>query len=186
MQLIVDGQHVADDVVRLVFAAARGRVALVTDAIAAAGQGDGRYRLGGVEVEVRDGVARGAGGMLAGSTVTMIESVRRVHELGVPLPEAVAAATSTPARIAGQPLGSLAPGATADVGRPRRPPRDPACCAWRSRSLGLRKQAPCARERERSRVVAAGNGPYAVGRLRLRPAGICAALATLEHVDRRR
>ncbi len=115
VQLIVDGQHVADDVVRIVFAAARGRVALVTDAIAAAGQGDGRYRLGGVEVEVRDGVARGEGGMLAGSTVTMIESVRRVHELGVPLPEAVAAATSTPARIAGRPLGSLAPGATADA-----------------------------------------------------------------------
>ena len=115
VQLIVDGQHVADDVVRIVFAAARGRVALVTDAIAAAGQGDGRYRLGGVEVEVRDGVARGEGGMLAGSTVTMIESVRRVHGLGVPLAEAVAAASATPARIAGRPLGSLAEGSTADV-----------------------------------------------------------------------
>ncbi len=115
VQLIVDGQHVADDVVRVVFAAARGRVALVTDAIAAAAQGDGRYRLGGVEVEVRDGVARGEGGMLAGSTVTMIESVRRVHELGIPLPEAVAAASSTPARIAGRALGSLAPKNTADA-----------------------------------------------------------------------
>jgi N-acetylglucosamine-6-phosphate deacetylase len=53
--------------------------------------------------------------MLAGSTVTMIESVRRVHALGVPLPEAVAAAASVPARIAGKPVGSLAAGSAADV-----------------------------------------------------------------------
>ena len=106
VQLIVDGTHLADEVVRIAFAAARGRVALVTDAIAAATLGDGSYRLGGVDVEVRDGVARGAGGMLAGSVVTMDESVRRVHALGVPLEEALAAASAN---------GSLAPGSRADV-----------------------------------------------------------------------
>lgn len=106
VQLIVDGIHLADEVVRIAFAAARRRVALVTDAIAAATLGDGSYRLGGVDVEVRDGVARGAGGMLAGSVVTMDESVRRVHALGIPLEEALAAASAN---------GSLAPGSRADV-----------------------------------------------------------------------
>jgi len=106
VQLIADGTHLADEVVRLAFAAARGRVQLVTDAIAAATLGDGRYRLGRVEVDVRDGIARGAGGMLAGSVVTMDESVRRVHALGVPLEEALAAASGG---------SSLAPGSPADV-----------------------------------------------------------------------
>jgi N-acetylglucosamine-6-phosphate deacetylase len=115
IQLIVDGHHLADDVVRLVLRAAAGRVALVTDAIAAAGMGDGRYRLGSVDVEVRDGVARGADGMLGGSTVTMLESVRNIHRLGVPLVDAVAAATSVPARTARQPVGVLRVGGPADV-----------------------------------------------------------------------
>ena len=106
VQLIADGNHLADEVVRIAFAAARGRVALVTDAIAAATLGDGSYRLGGVDVEVRNGVARAAGGMLAGSVVTMDDSVRRVHALGVPLEEALAAASAN---------GSLAPGSRADV-----------------------------------------------------------------------
>jgi N-acetylglucosamine-6-phosphate deacetylase len=115
VQLIVDGQHVADDVVRIVSRAAAGRLALVTDAMAGAGMPDGRYRLGSTEVEVRDGVARGDDGMLGGSTVTMIDSVRNLHALGVPLVEAVAAATSVPARVVGKPVGVLAAGGPADV-----------------------------------------------------------------------
>ena len=53
VQLILDGHHVADETARVVWRAAAGRVALVTDAIAAAGVGDGSYRLGDVDVEVR-------------------------------------------------------------------------------------------------------------------------------------
>src|SRR5204863_4092192 len=87
-----------------------------TDAIAAAGVGDGRYRLSGVEVEVRDGVARRADGALAGSVATMPEAVRNLHALGVPLAEALAAASAAPARAIGRPeLGALRPGAAADV-----------------------------------------------------------------------
>ena len=77
--------------------------------------GDGRYRLGSVDVEVRDGVARGDDGMLGGSTVTMIESVRNLHRLGLPLVEAVAAATSVPARAARKRVGVLRVGEPADV-----------------------------------------------------------------------
>jgi N-acetylglucosamine-6-phosphate deacetylase len=69
-----------------------------------------------VEVVVRDGVARRRDGVLAGSVVTMIESVRNLHSLGASLVEAVAAATSVPARILGRPrLGELRRGGDADV-----------------------------------------------------------------------
>src|SRR5207248_3544489 len=58
VQVIVDGIHLANETAQVVWRAAAGRVALVTDAIAAAGPGtlDGAYSLGGFEVSVRDGV----------------------------------------------------------------------------------------------------------------------------------
>jgi N-acetylglucosamine-6-phosphate deacetylase len=116
VQIILDGVHLADDTARLVWQAARGRVALVTDAIAAAGAGDGSYTLAGVDFEVEDGVARSADEVLAGSTVCMIDAVRNLVALGAPLDAALAAATEVPARIAGRPeLGTLAPGSVADV-----------------------------------------------------------------------
>jgi N-acetylglucosamine-6-phosphate deacetylase len=116
VQVILDGVHLADDTARLVWQAAAGRVALVTDAIAAAGAGDGRYRLAGVDFEVENGVARRADRVLAGSTVPMIEAVRNLVTLGAPVGLALAAASEVPARIAGRPdLGTLSPGASADV-----------------------------------------------------------------------
>jgi N-acetylglucosamine-6-phosphate deacetylase len=115
VQLIVDGHHVAPTTVRLVWSAAGGRVALVTDAIAGASVGDGRYRLGDVEVEVRHGSARNSDDVLAGSVVTMIEAIRNLHALGVPLADSLDAATSVPARVVGADVGTLEPGARADV-----------------------------------------------------------------------
>ena len=116
VQVILDGVHLADETARLVWQAAGGRVALVTDAIAAARAGDGSYTLAGVDFEVEDGVARNADEVLAGSTVCMIEAVRNLVALGAPLEAALAAATEVPARIAGRPgLGTLAPGSVADV-----------------------------------------------------------------------
>ena len=116
VQVILDGHHLAEETARVVWRAAGGRVALVSDAIAAAGVGDGSYRLGDVDVEVRDGVARRADGVLAGSALALIEAVRRLHALDVPLADAVGAATAVPARIARRPdLGSLRPGADADI-----------------------------------------------------------------------
>jgi len=116
VQVILDGEHLADEVVKMIWNAAAGRVALVTDAVAATGVGDGQYRLGGVDVEVKDGVARRASdGVLAGSVTTMIEGIRQLHALGAPLAEAVAAATSVPARVTGRGAGVLRSGAAADV-----------------------------------------------------------------------
>jgi N-acetylglucosamine-6-phosphate deacetylase len=101
VQLILDGVHVAPMAAAIAWRAAAGRVALVTDAMAGAGLGDGEYRLGGVTVEVRDGVARGPTGALAGSTLTMVEAVRNLHALGASLEAAVGAATEVPARVLG-------------------------------------------------------------------------------------
>jgi len=116
VQIILDGVHLADDTARLVWQTAGGRVALVTDAIAAAGVGDGSYTLAGVDFEVEDGVARSADQVLAGSTVCMIDAVRNLVALGAPLEAALGAATEVPARIAGRPdLGTLAPGSVADI-----------------------------------------------------------------------
>jgi N-acetylglucosamine-6-phosphate deacetylase len=116
IQLIVDGNHLAEDTVRVVWGAAAGRVALVSDATAATGARGESYRLGDVEVEVRDGVPQRQDGTLVGGSATLLDGVRRLHALGVPLPDAVAAATSVPAALVHQPsLGTLAPGAEADV-----------------------------------------------------------------------
>jgi N-acetylglucosamine-6-phosphate deacetylase len=116
VQLIVDGIHLAPETTLLVWHAAAGRVALVTDAIAAAGKSDGSYSLGEVSVDVRDGVARREDGVLAGSVLTMIEAVRNLHLLGVPLEQAVDAATAVPARVLGlDDVGRIAVGGRADV-----------------------------------------------------------------------
>jgi N-acetylglucosamine-6-phosphate deacetylase len=116
VQLIADGHHVAADTLLVACRAARGRVALVTDAGAAARMGDGEFTLAGETVVSAGGAVRTPGGRLAGSALTMIDAVRNVHALGIPLEEALTAATAVPAGIAGRPdLGRLAPGSRADV-----------------------------------------------------------------------
>jgi N-acetylglucosamine-6-phosphate deacetylase len=116
VQVILDGHHLADETASLIWRAAAGRTALVTDAIAAAGAGDGLFRSGGADVFVEDGAARLAGGTLAGATLTMIVAMRRLCSLGVPLVDAAAAATRVPAAAARRPdLGILRVGHQADV-----------------------------------------------------------------------
>lgn len=116
VQLIADGHHVAGDTLLVAWQAARGRLALVTDAVAATAMGDGEFGLAGRRLVSSEGVVRGPEGQLAGSVLTMIDAVRNVHALGLPLEEALTAATAVPARIAGRPdLGRLAPGSPADV-----------------------------------------------------------------------
>ncbi len=115
VSLIVDGIHLADETVRLALAAP-GRVALITDAIAAAGQPDGTYPLGNRTVKVDQGSARLDDGTLAGSVLTMDVAVRNLVDLGASLPDAVAAATVVPAdAVHRSDLGRLEVGAGADV-----------------------------------------------------------------------
>jgi N-acetylglucosamine-6-phosphate deacetylase len=116
VQLILDGHHVAPETALLTWRAAAGRLALVTDAVAASGESDGAFWLGSVQVTARDGVVRREDGTLAGSALTMVEAVRNLLELGATLEEAVNAATSVPARIAGRDdVGLLGMGRPADV-----------------------------------------------------------------------
>jgi N-acetylglucosamine-6-phosphate deacetylase len=116
VQLILDGIHLAPETASVVWRAAAGRVALVTDAMAGAALTDGGYRLGGVAIELRDGVARGSGDVLAGSTLTMIEAVRNLCALGASLEDAVGAASLVPARVLLNPVaGRIAVGLPADV-----------------------------------------------------------------------
>lgn len=119
LEIINDGVHVHPEVVRIVFGAAPGRIALVTDAMAAAGSTDGTYQLGSLTVDVVGGVARLAGGgSIAGSTLTQDAALRRaVTESRIPLPEAVRALTETPAHAVGRSgdLGRLDVGFAADA-----------------------------------------------------------------------
>jgi N-acetylglucosamine-6-phosphate deacetylase len=100
--IIVDGIHVAPPVVKLFLQMkGRERAVLITDAISATGMPDGRYQLGPIEVDVKDGKCT-ANGSLAGSVLTMDRAVRNVTEFsGWSLRDAVQAATLNPARAAG-------------------------------------------------------------------------------------
>jgi N-acetylglucosamine-6-phosphate deacetylase len=117
VELIADGHHVAADTLLAAWRAAAGRFALVSDAVAAAGLGPGEYRLGGRTVTAAaDGSVRGPEGQLAGSGIALLDAVRHLHGLGVPLEHALHAATAVPARLCGRPeLADLAPGTPADV-----------------------------------------------------------------------
>jgi N-acetylglucosamine-6-phosphate deacetylase len=116
VQMIVDGRHLADETVRLVWAVAGGRVALVSDATAAAAAGPGTYRLGAVEISVTNGVPLRDDGVIAGTALTMLDAVRNLHALGVPFEDAVGAATIVPARLLGRSdVGVLELGGAADV-----------------------------------------------------------------------
>jgi N-acetylglucosamine-6-phosphate deacetylase len=118
LEIINDGRHVAASVIRLAFGAAPGRIALVSDAMAAAGAADGDYRLGTRDVTVRDGTATLAGtDTLAGSTLTLDDALRRAIAAGIEPTDAVAALTSTPAGVLGlgDRFGQLRPGYAADL-----------------------------------------------------------------------
>ncbi|ONI72947.1 N-acetylglucosamine-6-phosphate deacetylase [Actinosynnema sp. ALI-1.44] len=119
VELIVDLVHVHPTVVRLAARhAGPGRTVLITDAIAAAGVGDGVYDVGGLEVTVVDGVPRIAGGgSLAGSTLTMDAAFRNlVTGCGLTIREAVTACSTRPAALLGltEETGSLTVGLAAD------------------------------------------------------------------------
>lgn len=118
LELILDGVHVHPSVARLLLTAAPQRVALITDAMAAAAHTDGRYRLGELDVQVTDGRALLDDGVtIAGSTLTLDRAVRTaVVDLGLSASDAVGAATAVPAAALGDSTrGSLEPGMRAEL-----------------------------------------------------------------------
>ncbi|WP_030380091.1 MULTISPECIES: N-acetylglucosamine-6-phosphate deacetylase [unclassified Streptomyces] len=120
VELINDGTHLHPAALQLAFRhAGAARVAFITDAMDAAGFGDGRYLLGPLEVEVSDGVARLVeGGSIAGSTLTLDRAFQRAVTVdGLPVEDVVAALSVNPARLLGRAdeVGSLTPGTYADL-----------------------------------------------------------------------
>jgi len=116
LELILDGSHVHEALFALALRAARGKLVLVTDAIRAAGLGDGETELGGQRVVVRSGRATLADGTLAGSVLTLDRALANAVAAGVSLEDASALLSRNPADYLGRKdLGRLERGARADV-----------------------------------------------------------------------
>ncbi|GAA4834247.1 amidohydrolase family protein [Luteimicrobium xylanilyticum] len=122
VELVGDGTHLDPGTVATVFElVGADAIALVTDAMAAAGMPDGSYQLGPMAVVVAGGVARLAdgsaeGGSIAGGTAHLIDVVRHTVAAGIPLPDAVRAASLTPAGVLGRSdVGALEAGRRADL-----------------------------------------------------------------------
>ncbi|MEU2491903.1 N-acetylglucosamine-6-phosphate deacetylase [Streptomyces sp. NPDC007883] len=120
VELINDGTHLHPAALELAFhRAGAARVAFITDAMDAAGFGDGVYHLGPLAVEVKEGVARLVeGGSIAGSTLTLDTAFRRAATVdGLPVEDIVQAISVNPARLLGlhDRVGSIEPGKDADL-----------------------------------------------------------------------
>lgn len=119
VELICDGMHVVPDMVDLVFRVKdHDKMVLISDAILAAGLGDGDYNFWNFHITVKDGLAREDSGTIAGSTLTMIHAVSNVQKFaGLGFAQAVKCASLIPARAVGLDgeLGSITPGKRADL-----------------------------------------------------------------------
>ena len=118
-ELICDGVHVSAPAMQIALRCKGiNKLILITDCISAGGLADGRYKLGAVDVVVKNGVVRTEEGSLAGSTLRLLDAVNRMHnELGASFENAVKMASLNPARLLGidRFTGSLRTGKTADI-----------------------------------------------------------------------
>jgi N-acetylglucosamine-6-phosphate deacetylase len=118
VELIVDGHHLSFEKVKELFASLGPRIIMVSDAMAAAGKGDGSYTIGALPVEVKDGVARLTSNQkLAGSTLTISQAFSNlIKHCGLSLEQAVHATATQPAKAFGlRDRGSIAVGMRADL-----------------------------------------------------------------------
>ena len=118
-EVIADGVHLHPNILQLIYRL-KGpeKIALISDCICAGGFPDGTYQLGELSVEVKAGVARTKQGSLAGSTLTLNNGIRNMHELGqVPMHESVNMASIVPAKHIGvdSTLGSITVGKRANL-----------------------------------------------------------------------
>ena len=118
VELISDGIHIHPSVVRATFKMfGPERVVLISDSMRATGMENGTYELGGQEVTVKDGKATLANGTIAGSATNLYDCMCKAVSFGIPLEEAVFAATRNPAKSIGiyDEVGSLSVGKEADI-----------------------------------------------------------------------
>lgn len=116
LEFINDGVHLNDEIMDFLIGKYSSRLISITDAMSAAGVGDGDYLIGTLEVHVKDGVARlTSNNSLAGSTLTLNRSYDRLIAKGVNIPEASKILSENPAKSFGKRnLGSIAIGNKAD------------------------------------------------------------------------
>lgn len=117
VELITDGLHIHPAVVRLVHRLFGEKLVLISDSLRCAGMPDGEYELGGQPITMKNGKATLTGtDTLAGSSIHLMEGLRRAVRFGVPLEAAITAATLAPARAIGaaDTIGSLESGKAAD------------------------------------------------------------------------
>ena len=116
--VIADGIHLDPFMLRLLLKVKGERgISLISDAIAAAGRGDGDYQIWGETIIVKDGRTSNAGGSIAGSVITMLDAVRLLRSLEVSYVQLAQMASSNPARLLGldQECGSIEIGKDADL-----------------------------------------------------------------------
>lgn len=119
-ELICDGVHIHPSVVRATFKMmGKDRMILISDSMRATGMPDGRYLLGGLEVDVAGNRATlVSNGALAGSSTNLMDCMRvAVKKMGIPFETAVACATMNPAKALGvyESRGSITAGKKADL-----------------------------------------------------------------------
>lgn len=116
-ELICDGFHIHPSVIRMMFREIADRIVLISDSLSATGLNDGCYTLGGQKINVQNGKALMPDGTIAGSTITMLEAVKRAVRFGITPEQAVKSATIIPARAAGADnvCGVIEVGRKADV-----------------------------------------------------------------------
>ena len=115
-ELICDGLHVHPSVVRLAFKLFPGRICLISDALRCCGMPKGAYELGGQTVYLEGRIARLADGTIAGSASNLYDCLLNAVSFGIPMEEAIRAATILPAREIGRgdEIGSIEEGKLAD------------------------------------------------------------------------
>lgn len=115
-ELIGDGHHVHESVVRMAFKLFPDRICLISDSLRCAGMPEGEYDVGGQRVWLKDKLARLADGTIAGSAVSVWDCMKNAIRFGIPVPDAIKAATINPAKSIGadKMYGSVEPGKYAD------------------------------------------------------------------------
>lgn len=116
--LIADGVHLEPEMLRLLLKVkTAARLCLISDAVAAAGRGDGSYEIWGETITVTNGRTANAHGSIAGSVITMLDAVRLMLSLGTPETEVARMAATNPASLLGlsDECGSIAEGKRADL-----------------------------------------------------------------------